>query len=85
MCLSKGTELSEKVSHFYKVHHSDFMLNSGAIIKDISNWIGLKPFEFDMSKVNSNHNIKFTLKDEWRQRVIKNEWRKKIEEMKNQH
>lgn len=67
MCLSKSTELSEKVSHFYKVHHSDFMKNSEYIIKDIANWIGLKPFKFDVSKV-SHHNIKNTLKDEWRNR-----------------
>lgn len=67
MCLAKGTELSERVSHFYKVHHSDFMQNAESIMKDISNWIGLKPFAFDISKVNG-HNIKFTLKDEWRQR-----------------
>lgn len=67
MCLAKGTELSEKVSYFYKVHYSDFAQNAESIIKDIANWIGLKSFTFDMSKANNN-NIKFTLKDEWRQR-----------------
>jgi hypothetical protein len=67
MCLAKGTELSEKVPYFYKVHHSDFSSSPEKIINELAIWIGLKPFKFDLSKVNER-NIKFTLKDEWYKR-----------------
>lgn len=67
MCLSKAHELSEKVPHFFKVHHFDFTRNPGPMIQEISNWIGLKPHTYDISEVNKR-NIKFALKDEWRKR-----------------
>lgn len=58
MCYEKGIEFGLRVQFFKVINNLDFIKNPEQVISDLSNWLELTPFKFNLSQVSSTKNIK---------------------------
>jgi hypothetical protein len=69
MSLAKGNAFGRTVQHFHVIENGSFIAKPAQTMQDIASWVGLAPWEFDVSTVSSDKNIKRILSRERRMKA----------------
>ena len=56
--LEIARDLQSKAPYFYWLDHREFVAEPKRVMEELSHWIGLAPFAFDVSYVSPEINIK---------------------------